>query len=182
MWRKHLIGIFLSLLIFSGFALFYLIFHPLKSDKQLIDDFHRNQTNFEKIVRMANEDKNVKSIYEDFVLLNGYENWRDDSQNGFSTKRWNAYKELLSNLENPSLSRISKEGDILEIVSASTAVSEISEDETIVITKGYAYSLKEPAPLVESLDELGFKDGGTFYKKIDENWYLYFDSGISKPE
>lgn len=182
MWRKHLFGICLSLLIFSGFALMHLIKYPLTSDKNLTDNFYRNRANFEKLARMANEDKNVMAVYENNVLLDGYNVWQNDSQKGFSTKRWNEYKELFNQLGSPFIHRISKEGDITDIASASIATSRTDDHESIVISKGYAYSLKEPSPLVESLDEMGFETTGTFYKKIGEHWYLYFDSGNSKPE
>ncbi|MBK7706953.1 MAG: hypothetical protein IPJ30_14615 [Acidobacteria bacterium] len=77
---------------------------------------------------------------------------------------------------------VSKEGDILKFASASIGVSDIDEQESIVISKGYAHSLKEPSPLVDSLDEMGFESRGTFYKRIDEHWYLFHDWGVSKPE
>jgi hypothetical protein len=60
--------------------------------------------------------------------------------------------------------------------------SDIDGQDSIVISKGYAYSLKEPSLLVDSLDQMGFESKGTFYKKIDEHWYLYHDWGVSKPE
>lgn len=180
MWRKHLIGVGLLALIVFGW-IFFNPFKPLIADKKLIDYFYQHQSNFEKITKMANEDSNVKSIYEDYVLLEGYNNWKDDSQKGFSTKRWNEYKELFTQL-GEGLHYVSKEGDILKIDSASIAVKNLDGLESIVISKGYAYSLKEPSRLVDSLDEFGFETSGTYYKKIEGNWYLYFNSGVSKPE
>jgi hypothetical protein len=133
---------------------------------------------------MANEDSAVMSIHEDYVQLKGYNNntWENDAQEGFSTKRWNEYKNLFKQLGSSSIHRVSKEGDILKFASASIAVSDIDGQDSIVISKGYAYSLKEPSLLVDSLDQMGFESKGTFYKKIDEHWYLYHDWGVSKPE
>lgn len=180
MWRKHLIGIGILLAIVLGWIWFYPL-KPLTSDKKLIKNFYQHQSAFEQVVKMAKEDSEVKMIYEDYVSLKNYETWLNDSQEGFSTKRWNEYKEIFNQL-GEGLHYVSKRGDILEIDSASIAVKSLEGLESIVISKGYAYSLKEPSHLVDSLDELGFEDTGTYYKKIEGNWYLYFNSGISKPE
>lgn len=182
MLRKHLFGICLFLFIAFGYTLFHLFNHPLAADKKLTADFVKHRANFEKLVQMANDDTNVMSVYKDLVLLNGYKGWRNDQQDGFSSKRLNEYKEVFKLLGSPYIHNISKEGDVIKIHSASIGVSRLDDYESIVISKGYAYSLKEPSPLVDSLDGMGFETNGTFYKKIDEHWYLYFDSGISKPE
>ena len=182
MWRKHLFGFGLFLFVFLGFTLFYLFNNPLAADKKLTADFVRHRANFEKLVRMANEDSGVMSVSKNYVLLNGYRSWQNDPQEGFSSKRWSEYKENFKQLGSPFIHNISKEGDVIKISSASIAVSRIDDYESIVVSKGYAYSLKEPSPLVDSLDRMGFESNATFYKKIDEHWYLYFDSGTSKPE
>ena len=181
MWRKHLIGISFSLLLFLGCTSLF-PYRPHISDEKLIGNFYAHQANFEKIAKMATEDSAVMTVGECYVLLNGYNTWRDNNQEGFSTERWNKYKELFNQLGSPYINRASKEDNILKIASASIAVSDIDEYESIVISKGYAYSVKEPSPLVESLNEMGFESNGTFYKKISEHWYLYHDSGVSKPE
>jgi hypothetical protein len=74
MLGKYVIGICLSLLtLFGGITFFS--GKPLTSDKNLTEKFFKHRANFEKIVRMMNEDSNVTSIYKDFVLLGGYNNW-----------------------------------------------------------------------------------------------------------
>ncbi|MBK8812464.1 MAG: hypothetical protein IPN69_17280 [Acidobacteria bacterium] len=181
MGQKHLIGICFSVLILWACTSFF-PYKPHVSDSKLIKSFYENRANFEKIVKMANEDSAVKSIYRDLVQLKGYNTWQNDTQEGLSTEPWNEYKNLFNQLGSSSIRRVSKEGDILKFASASIAVSDIDEQESIVISKGYAHSLKEPSPLVDSLDEMGFESRGTFYKKIDEHWYLFHDWGVSKPE
>lgn len=181
MWRKHLIGIGILLAIVFGWIWFY-PFKLLISDKKLIENFYQHQSTFEQIVKMANEDSEVEIIYDDYVSLKGNEIWKNDNQKGFSTKRWNEYKELFNQLGGRYIHRLSKKGDILEIGAADIAVKHIEEPESIVISKGYVYTEKEPSRLVDTLDKFGFEDSGIFYKKIEGNWYLYFDSGVSKPE
>lgn len=182
MYRKHLIGIGILLLIF-GSCLWFFKGGPLTSDKKLIEGFQNHKENFEKIAQMAKEDSEVMYIYKELVMLKGYNPWKGDQQKGFSNSRWNEYKKLFEELGSPLIHSVSKEENgLIQISSASIAVSPINSYESIVISKGYAYSLKEPSPLVDSLDNLGFENQKTCYKKIEENWYLFFDSGVSKPE
>ncbi len=80
--------------------------------------------------------------------------WRTDEQKGFSTARWNEYKQLFTRVGNPSVHRISREGDVIEIASGSVVVYDTDDPyESIVTSKDYVYSLQEPSPLVESLDD-----------------------------
>jgi hypothetical protein len=104
MLRRHLIGICLSVLTFLG-CTFFFPYKPHVSDKKLIENFDKHRANFEKIVRMANEDSAVMSIHEDYVQLKGYNNntWQNDAQEGFSTKRWNEYKNLFKQLGRSSI-------------------------------------------------------------------------------
>ena len=186
MFGKYLIVVCLSLLAsLSGIITFSS--KSLTSDKQLTEHFYEHQASFEEVVKMANQDSSVRSISYDHVFLNDYETWENDNQEGFSTKRWKKYKELYKQI-GLFIHSISKEKEMLKISSASIAVSDkhpllIDKSESIVISKGYVYSLKEPAPLVKTLDNMGFDSNeGIYYKKIGEHWYLYFDWGVSKPE
>ena len=172
--RKLLFGFCLSLIALFGCQ------GKLTSDDVLVKRFYDHRANFEKLARMMTEDTNVVSIYENHVALADTPVWRTDDQKGFSTTRWNEYQELFTQLGNPSIHRISRKGDLIEIASGSIVVREIPDSEgPLVTSKGYIYSSKEPSPLVESLDNPPMNP---CYKKIDGNWYLYYDSGISKPE
>ena len=171
--RILLIGLCLSLVMFFGCK------GKLTSDDELVKRFYEHRANFEKLVQMMNEDTNVRTIYEDHVALDDTHLWRTDDQKGFSTIRWNEYKELFTQLGSPYIHRLSREGDSIEIASASVVVYDTNDYEHVVTSKGYTYSLNEPSPLVQSLDN---PEMNPSYKKIDGNWYLYYDSGVSKPE
>lgn len=172
--RKLLIGFCLALFTLFGCK------GKLTSDDELVRRFNDHRANFEKLVRMMNEDTNVRSIYEDYVRLDDTPVWRTDDQKGFSTNRWNEYKHLFTQLGNSSVHRISKEGDVIEIASGSIVVTDTKDPyESVVSSKSYLYSPKEPSPLVESLNN---PESNPCYKRIDGNWYLYYDSGVSKPE
>lgn len=130
---------------------------------------------------MANEDSGVRAIYPNQVILEGYRIWPKDTAEGFTRQRWIEYQRVFSKLKEYDIKGFSKDSHIIHIV-ASIGVSDLDDYESIVITKGYAYSPEDPPALVESLDNMGFNSRGTYYKKIGENWYLYHDWGISKPE
>jgi hypothetical protein len=171
---KLLIGFCLSLITLFGCQA------KLTSDDELVKRFYDHRENFEKLVRMMNEDTKIRSVYEDHVALDDIPVWRTDDQEGFSTVRWAEYKSLFTQLGSSHIHRISKIGDMIEIASGTIEVHEIPDAEGPVVTsKGYAYSLKEPSPLVESLDD---PQMNPCYKRIDGNWYLYYHSGVAKPE
>jgi len=180
MRRKHFIGVGFFLAITFGWSLLY---HPSlhPSDGALVEYFQEHQPDFDKLVGMANEDSGVRAIYPSLVVLKGYKIWPNDTAEGFTQQRWGEYQSLFANLEAYDIGGFSKDSNIIHIT-ASRGVSDLDDYESIVITKGYAYSPEEPSPLVESLDGMGFDSRGTYYKKIGERWYLYHDWGISKPE
>ena len=174
MKRKLLIGFCLSLVTLFGCQ------GKLTSDDELVNRFLKHRENFEKLVRMMNDDTKVRTVHEDYVALDDTPIWRSDDQKGFSTARWNEYKELFTQLGSPYIHRISRKGDVIEIASGSIVVHEIRDSEgPLVTSKGYSYSSKQPSPLAESLDN---PQMNPCYKRIDGNWYLYYDSGVNKPE
>jgi hypothetical protein len=180
MRRNHLIGIGLFLAISLSWALLYSP-NPHPSDEALIEYFQKHQLDFDRLVSMANEDSGVRAIYPDQVMLEGYKIWPKGTEEGFTKQRWSEYQRLFAKLEEYDIAGFSKDSNMIQI-SASIGVSDLDDYESIVITKGYAYSLKEPSALVGSLDNMGFNSRGTYYKKIGGHWYLYHDWGISKPE
>jgi hypothetical protein len=172
--RKLLIGFCLALVTLFGCK------GKLTSDDELVRRFHEHRGSFEELVQVMNDDTNVRAVYKDHVVLDDTPLWRGDDQKGFTGTRWNEYIGRMNSLGSTTIHRISKEGDIIEIASGSIVVDEIPDSEgPLVTSKGYIYSSKEPSPLVESLDN---PQMNPCYKRIDGNWYLYYDSGVSKPE
>lgn len=169
MWRKHLFGSCLFLVTLFG-CITLLPYRPLTSDEELTKYFFQHRADFEHIVRMMDEDSNVRSVYEEFVALTDSPVWTKDDQTGFSTERWNEYKRVFRQL-GPLIHRVSKENGTIEIASATIAVSDIDEYESVVTSKNYVYIKTSDNPVLPST-----------YKKIDTDWYIHLDSGISKPE
>jgi hypothetical protein len=88
--------------------------------------------------------------------------------------------------------------ELVEIGAGDITERKIGEGETLFIAesnrvrgeswelngteKGYAYSTKELAPLVESLDDIKHERPMIIYRKVKGNWYLYYEVWESKPE
>jgi hypothetical protein len=177
--KRYLIAIGLLLTLGSA-GWFWYHKSPLSSDDSLISHFERHRPAFEELVRMVHDDSNLLTVGEDYVSIIGNPAWRSDREEGFSTKRWNEYKVLFAQLD---IHRISVEAGIIYIVTGSTASTDLDGSyERIVISKDYAYSKNLPMPLIQSLDDADFNTTRHLYKRIDENWYLFFDFGVSKPE
>jgi hypothetical protein len=138
----------------------------LPSDKSLEERFLRNQADFEKIISMLNEDSDVMMITDKNVFLN------ERSQRRLATERLDEYRRLIKRLKlEGGIQRYSSECALL-IVSTTSVISSYSG-------KCYAYSVKEPSPLVESLDEVIKNTPGDqrlIYRRLSGNWYLCYES------
>ena len=180
MRNKHVIGAGVFLIAFLGSALLYHL-RPHPSDQALIDYFHAHRTDFDALVNMAREDYSVRAIYSDQVMLDDFEIWPTSTLEGFSTARLNEYNSVFARLSKYEINSVRKESDQIRLA-VSVNVSSFDERNAMTTTKGYAYSVKEPIWLVSSLDEMGFESEGTYYKKINQHWYLYHEWGINTPE
>ena len=178
--KKHLIGAGLFVVAFlASTLLFQPPLHP--SDQEMIDYFNKHRTDFDRLVYMAEEDDSVRRIYPHSVMLNDFRMWPDNTQEGFSNERFNQYRSVFAQLSEYGINMLYHIGDQIQIP-GSIASSELDNLESIVVVKGYVYSVKEPALLVSSLDEMGFDSEGTYYRRINDRWYLYHRWAISKPE
>lgn len=114
-------------------------------------------------------------------MLADYKVWPSSTKGRFTEQRRSEYQGLFAKLKEYEIDGFSKDSNIIHIT-ASIGVSDLDDHESIVVTKGYAYSREDPSPIIGSLDSMGFDGGGTFYRKIGGNWYLYHKWGVSKPE
>jgi hypothetical protein len=177
MLKRNFIGLGIALVIFLACA-FLLPLNPHISDGQLREKFEAKRKDLEKLASMAIEDR-VTAVYRDFVLLPGSRNW-SRGEEGFSSERFDEYQELFAK---NGLLRVSNEKEVVDICCVSVSVTDSdNEYEHIVSSRGYCFSTKELQPQIRSLDELETYKSGTYYRKIENNWYLYQDTGISKPE
>ena len=169
---------------------------PHASDSVLTKNFYDHEADFNMLVKMANEDSNASTIHPSFVCLKNIDDWppsiylyeneawpRSESELGFTNRRWSGYRSLFKKLNLES--GIDHKHDMPDAIffTASINFSEIDEAETAVTEKGYVYSPKGIYnSLTSSLDGIEINRPAIFYKKLNGNWYLYYEWSVSKPE
>jgi len=160
------------MLIFSvGCDLVFDIPHP--PDGSLIKNFQGHEANFDLLARMSQEDSDLIRIAPNFTWTQKSAAWpRPESELGFSRQRWDEYRGLFRKLDLKSGILNYQPDQILFLASTKGLVTGGS-------SKGYAYSVKEPPLIVESLDNYSFKDSkkdmNIVYRKLKGNWYLFYE-------
>ncbi|MDQ4122113.1 MAG: hypothetical protein M3209_11795 [Acidobacteriota bacterium] len=146
------------------------------ADAELEKNFYKHEAEFNLLAQMAIQDADMIRIAPNFT-------WHKDNANGevskaeygFSDERWNEYKQLFTKLgKNDGI--LNYQPDRILVIASSRGLV------TGGSSKGYAYSPKEPSPIVSSLDNFTFKDydydsSKTYhfaYKQLKDNWYLYY--------
>jgi hypothetical protein len=172
--------IFVGMLFMTMSAYSQLLFnyndkHP--TDTKLLEIFNKNENSFDKLIEMSNTDSNVIRIAYDFTRLETNWDWpRPDSQLGFTRERWDEYRSLFRKLELKSgLYRDNNSNAPIVLLTASSIGMTFRGS-----SKGFAYSKQALSPVLESLDQKESlspqnKEHGTVFRKIKEDWYLYFD-------
>ena len=142
---------------------------PHPSDQYLEKTFVSHEVDFNKLVEMSNVDSHVVRIAPDFTWLDNNAGWpRPESELGFSKQRWDEYRSLFSKLGLKSGILNYQPDLILFLASTKGLVTGGS-------SKGYAYSLKQPEVVVESLDHADFSKSRIVYKHLKGNWYLFYE-------
>ena len=159
------------LVIFAGCDLLLDIPHP--SDDSLIRNFQQHEADFDLMVRMCQEDSKLIRIASDFTWTDKSVRWpRPESELGFSTERWGAYRRLFSKLSLKSGILNYQPDEVRFLASTKGLVTGGSG-------KGYAFLIKEPSQVVASLDNHSFKDSkrdiNIAYRRLKGNWYLFYE-------
>jgi hypothetical protein len=144
--------------------------HP--SDAQLKREFAQRRGDFEKLVKMSDEDKHVIRIASDFTWLDTDASWPRNNV-GFSPERWNAYRSLFGKLGiSHGLSRREDyPSSVFFLVSGIGIVPSGSG-------KGFVYSGQPLFPIRDSLDHFRPKDSNKdifTFELIAPNWYLFLE-------
>jgi hypothetical protein len=147
------------------------------ADAKLTHIYLKNEDSFNKLVEMSNADSNVVRIASDFTRLRTNWAWpRPESELGFTNKRSSEYRSLLGALRLESgISRETSSNQIIILfISSSKGMTFCGS------SKGFAYSADPLSPIFESLDQEESLNPqnhkrGIAFRRIKENWYLYFD-------
>jgi hypothetical protein len=148
--------------------------HP--SDDKLMLRFQKNESSFNKLVAMSTTDSKVIRIAFDFTWLESSWAWpRPDSELGFSKERWDEYRDLFRKLGlKDGISRQNNSnGPVIFFTASSKGMTFRGS------SKGFAYSVNALSPTFDSLDQIDVlkqknQEHGDSYKKIKDNWYLYY--------
>jgi hypothetical protein len=140
--------------------------HSHPSDQVLEQRFRAHEADFNKLVQMLNEDRDIVRLVGDSVFLSG------DSHRSVATHRLTEYRRLFKavGLE----SGIHRDGvNAVRLIASSKGLLIATSE------KSYVYSSVEPSALVESVDEIIKRNRGDqspVYKRLGGNWYLYYES------
>jgi len=146
---------------------------PHPSDDSLIKNFQSHEADFDQLARMSQEDFNLIRIAPDFTWTQKSAAWpRPESGLGFSPQRWDEYRGLFRKLDLKS-GILSYQPDLVLFLASTKGLV------TGGSSKGYAYCVKEPPLVVESLDNYSFKDSkkdiDRVYRRLKGNWYLFYE-------
>lgn len=197
--KPRSIGLVAALCMFTvGVAIVLLIGSPSPrpDDSLLIENFRTHESEFQKLVGMADQDSRVVMICTSFICLSKtgtnasyiylYQNkdWpASEAQLGFSQRRWREYLNLFDNLNlKGGLYRNSALPNAV-FFAVSVDTSELNNDEVAIVKKGYVYApngINEN--LTGSLDDIQINRPAIFYRKIQDHWYLFYEWSVSKPE
>jgi hypothetical protein len=141
---------------------------PHPSDKSLEQTFLAHEADFNKLVDMCNADAHVVRIAPDFTWMDNNAAWpRPESELGFSRQRWEEYRSLFSKLGLTAGILNYQPDSVMFLASTRGLVTGDS-------SKGYAYSLKPPETIVDSLENATFSKSRIAYKRLKGNWYLFY--------
>jgi hypothetical protein len=145
----------------------YGVAHP-PPDAELIERFQGHEKAFERLAAMWREDATNPSLFLGAVEAQEEQNSQADQQQ-IPSERLEEYRSLARQIGVKSLSRSESMG-----LEAMLFVSQELELMGCLIEKGYAYVPEEPAPLVESLDEVPPQAKTPVYRRVRGNWYLFY--------
>ncbi len=166
----------------------------LGKDASLITKFQNHQAQFQHLAAMANQDLRVILVRDSVVGLSepgtpaSYvyvyrdKSWPAEAQLLFSEERWREYLSMFGTLGLRSMTRKAGVRDAV-FFTASVKVSELDNNEAAILEKGYVYVPGNiETDLRDSLDNIDIDRPAIFYRKLQDQWYLYYQWSISKPE
>jgi len=175
-FKKHLIGLGLFLLIISGGWLsrgyFEQANHP--SDEAMIANFYEHRARFQELINMLQEDREIDLLFVNEVIFTDSRVWPRECDSCFSKMRFDEYQEVTACLGKWRPYWVSQKNGVMRMP-VSADYSENNRNN--YSDKGYAYFPQELPGVVDSLNGIGFKTEGIFYKKIGDGWYLYQETG-----
>jgi hypothetical protein len=158
----------------------------LPSDAEMERNFLKNEVAFNRLVEMIGvEDSSVSFVSKQKKKSS----WVDEK---IADERWMEYQQLFeqtgARFGIHRFDNFDGQKPITFFISSRDLSGQWNKnqyDEFFTGDKGYAYSKDELKPQVDSLDYISdaqIKKNQFLFKKIKENWYIYYTLGVSKPE
>jgi hypothetical protein len=137
--------------------------HP--SDQVLLSQFQSHQAEFNKLLQMFLIDKRLGRVAYNFTRP------ENPGEIGITQERLKEYRDLFDELDLSAGIEGYDEKDLVWFHASTQGLSVTGS------SKGFAYLLKPPKLIVDSLDGYRSKDGRSFtaFRHIEGNWYLYYD-------
>jgi hypothetical protein len=195
--NRNVVGVMLAVVTFAvgvGVVIFNhrSFVHP--TDQVLTDNLYAHQAEFQFLAQMANEDSHVQIVGPTFVGLHAdvdspdltfvHEDvpWpRSESELRFTQRRWDQYRSLFKTLKLEN--GMHRKRDWREATFFQASVDFTTSDEGHITEKGYVYSSKPiDDSLTGSLDDIKVNRPALFFKKLNDNWYLYYEYSIRPTE
>lgn len=139
-----------------------------RSDADLIAHFGRHRPAFDRIARMAEEDRNLYRLDED-----SFAGGEGPDGVPVTPARWNEYRRLFGEADVPDgFRKPAGAGEMLLLFSS------LQGFVTSGTAKGYAFSRHDLTPLVENLDDperRSHAQGTRAFVRLADGWYLFFE-------
>lgn len=150
------------------------------SDSAMEEKFHSQEADFKRLVTMIREDARIESVEEKGAYRltgSGKEPSQKTPGPEITQERLDEYSRLLRQTGVKNIFRT--DNKVVFIVwSDGDSFYERNIDPGTFQSKDYVYTEELPAPLINALDDPGKlpkgKNGNAGYKKITDNWFLYF--------
>lgn len=129
-------------------------------DAVLIQNFHEHRTEFELLRSMLDHDEHIRRIDAD---------WSDPAN--IAEDKLKEYRHLFTIVGTPRGLYSTRNPTFIEFVASSKGWVASGS------TKGHVYRLDKPEDIKPSLDKYHTEntDYATLYRRIEGNWYLYFE-------
>lgn len=165
------------------------------TDASLISNFNSHEAQFHNLVAMAIQDSHVFMIQDSvvslvqegtstpYVYLYKGKRWpASEAELNFSQSRWQDYLHAFATLGLKGMDRKRIRPDAV-FFAASVKIAKLDNGETAIIEKGYAYIPGTlPDEIEDNLDNIKVDRPAILYRKIQNQWYLYYQWSVSKPE
>ncbi len=135
-----------------------------ESDSDLIETFQRHRAEFEHLKQMIVRDKGL------FVVRSNRTLPKDPGSVGISASRIDEYRKMMKDLGIHGSIEITMDRTSIRIVSSGRGFVTHSSE------KGYIYAaVPFKKGVVAELDSLSSRGKGAGLRRIEENWYLFFE-------